>query len=171
MRATVRADNAAARLTPLGRQWGMVDDARWAVYQQRNEAEQALREHLQRTKIDGMRMIDWARRPQVTAEVLLGQLNGQPLPAMARDRAVAGKLLADVQYAGYIDRQQRQIDKLCNQETSPLPADLDYQRVEGLRREAQHTLAKFRPTTLGQASRLAGVTPADLMLLSVSIGR
>ncbi|MCC7406825.1 MAG: tRNA uridine-5-carboxymethylaminomethyl(34) synthesis enzyme MnmG [Phycisphaeraceae bacterium] len=165
-RLELRADNADARLTPLGRAWGLVDDARWAVYESRQRAVEALRAVMAATKHQGVRLIDWAKRPEATVESLTAILGPQ-----APDRRVLTKLLAEVQYAGYLTRQRQEMERLSRQESQPLPADLDYLRVEGLGVEARQTLSKFRPATFGQAARLAGITPADLMVLTVAVAR
>ncbi|MEM9753785.1 MAG: tRNA uridine-5-carboxymethylaminomethyl(34) synthesis enzyme MnmG, partial [Planctomycetota bacterium] len=86
---------------------------------------------------------------------------------VSADPRVATYLEAELLYGGYIARQQREIARMAEQEHEPLPIDVDYAAISGLRSEAAQTLAKFRPTTLGQASRLAGVNPADLMLVSI----
>ncbi|MEM1445664.1 MAG: FAD-dependent oxidoreductase [Planctomycetota bacterium] len=129
-RLHLRSDNAAWRLTPEGRSLGLVNDARWAAFEQRRDQADA----------------------QDTA-----------------DPGVAAYLEAEQLYGGYIARQQREIARMAEQEHQPLPADVDYTAISGLRSEAAQTLAKFRPTTLGQASRLAGVNPADLMLVSIHL--
>ncbi|MFP4143692.1 MAG: tRNA uridine-5-carboxymethylaminomethyl(34) synthesis enzyme MnmG [Phycisphaeraceae bacterium] len=170
-RLLLRADNADERLTPLGRELGLVDDARWRVWQQREAAMAALRDYVDRHKLDGASMSKWLLRPEVTPEVVLAELNGDPLPALARDRRLVARVLADYQYAGYIQRQQREVEKLAAQESRPLPTDLDYGQIDGLRSEAAHVLSRFRPATLGQAGRLAGVNPADLMVVSLALGR
>jgi tRNA uridine 5-carboxymethylaminomethyl modification enzyme len=170
-RLLLRGDNTDERLTPLGRDLGTVDDARWAAYEERMAALTALRDHIRRAKSDGVRLVDWLRRPDVDANALLARLNGEPLPALARDKRLLSRVIADVQYAGYIERERKQVEKLAAQDDVPLPAAFDYARVTGLRKEAKNVLSKFQPTTMGQASRLAGVTPADIMLLTVAIGR
>ncbi len=170
-RLLLRADNADERLTPLGRDWGLVDDARWDVFNARADAMRALRDHLSQQRHNGASLLDFIKRPETTTEWVLSQLNGAALPAASRDPRLVARLIADVQYAGYIDRQRRDVEKLKQQETTPLPPTFDYEGVEGLRREAQHVLSKFKPTTLGQAARLAGITPADLMIVTVAMGR
>ena len=139
-RLRLRADNAESRLTPLGRELGLVDDSRWGVY----EAGVALREG------DSTRV-------------------GSPGPHGAR--RVEQWIEADRLYAGYIDRSEREMQRLAEREQVALPNDLDFTRVKGLRAEAAGTLNRFRPATLGQAGRLAGVNPADLMLVSVALSR
>ena len=132
-RLSLRADNAAQRLTPLGREVGTVGDARWSLFEQ----DRAL--------------------------LASGELSGRP----DLQRFVEAEAL----YAGYIQRQDRQRAALAEREDELLPAELDFGAVPGLRGEATGVLARFRPTTLGQAGRLAGVTPADVMLVSVAARR
>ncbi|MCC7205061.1 MAG: tRNA uridine-5-carboxymethylaminomethyl(34) synthesis enzyme MnmG [Phycisphaeraceae bacterium] len=165
-RLELRADNADTRLTPLGREYGLVDDARWTIYESRQRAVESLRAAMSAAKHLGVRLIDWAKRPEATVESLTGILGPQ-----APDRRVLTKLLAEVQYAGYLTRQRQEMERLSRQESQPLPADLDYLRVEGLGTEARQALNKFRPATFGQAARLAGITPADLMVLTVAVAR
>ena len=102
------------------------------------------------------------------------RLNAELVVAIARKQLVAhvGYDAAGVQWLdGYIQRQHREVEKLAAQEQTRLPTDYDYDRVTGLRREARQVLTRFKPATLGQAGRLAGVTPADIMLLTVAMGR
>ena len=176
-RLMLRADNAADRLTPLGRELGLVDDARWSIHQQRVEALTALEDYLTAHNMRdangsaAVRLIDWIKRPEVDESAVLGQLDGDPLPVMARRRSVVAALLSQVKYAGFIDRHRRQFERVTKLEQRTLPADMDYTTVTGLRNEARQTLARFRPSTLGQASRLAGLTPADLTVLALALGR
>ena len=170
-RLLLRADNADERLTPLGRQWGVVENPRWAVFTQRQAAKEALRSYIHHHHVDSQQMEIWLRRPQVKTDQVLAALGGVPLPPLARNRQMIGTVLADAQYAGYIDRQQRELDHLGAQEGTGIPSDFDFDAVTGLRREASMVLSKFRPATLGQAGRLAGVNPTDLMLVSVTLAK
>ncbi len=170
-RLLLRADNTADRLTPLGRDWGVVDDDRWRVFQERRDALEELHRYLSIQRLDGVTLVDSIRRPGFDKEWLLQRLESSPIPQKDRDPRWVAKLVADIQYSGYIDRQQREVAKLRQQEQAALPLSLDYERVQGLRREAAMTLNRFRPATLGQASRLAGVTPADLMVVNVALNR
>lgn len=177
-RLLLRSDNAATRLTALGRSLGLVDDARWSVYEARRHARHSIDQSLRTLKHEGERLIDLARRPQFTVESLQRMLGRSAkckdhefgLSALAL-RGVFAEVLADLQYAGYIDRQQREVDRLAAQETQPLPTDLIFSGVSGLRREAQIVLDKYKPATLGQAGRLEGVNPADLMVISVFLNK
>ena len=170
-RLLLRADNADERLTPLGRQWGVVENPRWAAFTQRQAAKEALRSYINHHHIDSQPMGIWLRRTQVTIDQVRAALGSAPLPPLARNRQVIGTVLADAQYAGYIDRQQRELDHLGAQEGTGIPSDFNFDAVTGLRREASMVLAKFRPATLGQAGRLAGVNPTDLMLVSVALAK
>ncbi len=168
-RLLLRADNADQRLTPLARQWGLVHDHQWQAYQARDQAITQLAQHVSQAKVNGQPMRDWIRRADVDADVLLSELRGHTLSSQTLDRRLLVRFLAEIQYAGYIQRQQRQIQQIAAQEHTPLPVRLDYDHVQGLRNEARQSLAHFRPATLGQAGRLAGVTPADLMVLRIAL--
>jgi tRNA uridine 5-carboxymethylaminomethyl modification enzyme len=170
-RLLLRADNAAARLTPMGRELGLVDDARWELFEQRQEALAAVSAYVQRQRVESVAMSKWALRPEVDPQAVREKLNGEPLALLAREERVLVRLLAELQYAGYVDRQQKEIDQLAAQEAAALPVGSDYRSVTGLRHEAALTLNRFQPATLGQAARLAGVNPADLLVLSVSLSR
>jgi tRNA uridine 5-carboxymethylaminomethyl modification enzyme len=168
-RLLLRADNADQRLTPLARELGLIDDARWSRFCAKREAHAALNDYVNRHSVDGQPMSRWVARQEVDADALLAQLNGDPLPTLARDRRLLNEFLAELRYSGYIQRQQKQVDQLASQEAAPLPAEIDYATMPGLRTEAALTLNRFRPATLGQAARLAGVNPADLMVVSVAM--
>ncbi|MEX0886717.1 MAG: FAD-dependent oxidoreductase [Phycisphaeraceae bacterium] len=176
-RLMLRADNADARLTPTARGLGLVDDARWDVYEWRQRALAALRGRLEKERYEGRPLTQWALRPEVDAAALRDKLCERTSPSEIRNskseiaRPLLARLLAELRYAGYIERQQRDVEKLAQQERTPLPSDVDYRAVRGLRAEAADVLNQFKPATLGQAGRLAGVNPTDVMLLSVAAGR
>ncbi len=174
-RLLLRSDNADQRLTALGRSWGLVDDTRWAVYEMKQRHRAAILDTLHQAKHDGTRLVDLARRSETTPEHLAGLFQEAGGLAIDFTRPPAQRLLvsvlADLHYVGYVERQQRDIDRLAEQESATLPAAMDYAAVTGLRNEARLTLAKFRPATLGQAGRLEGVNPADVMLLSIHLAR
>lgn len=170
-RLILRADNAADRLTPLGREWGLVDDARWEKFKNRQQSVEALRQTLIQTPYEGLRMIDWCKRPEVDGAWVTQRLEGEAAQALVSQPLLLGHMLAEIKYEGYLNRQIRDINRLKQQENVALAVDFDYNNVEGLRNESKAVLTKFRPQTMGQASRLAGITPADLMVLSVAMGR
>ena len=168
-RLLLRSDNADARLTPVGRDLGTVDDAQWAAFEQR-VARRAELTQLLTTRRRGEKSLEqWAAAPEVSADDVLAELGGDADPV--RDRRLMAGLMADRLYAGYIARSQRELAKLAEADEQVLPASIDYTLISGLRGEAAAVLSKFRPTTLGQAGRLAGVNPADLMLVSVAVER
>mgnify|MGYP006273543115 CR=1 FL=1 len=170
-RLQLRADNACERLTELGRELGVVDGERWSVYQARRDAVAAIYRYLDRHREGDKPLTQWARSPRVEPRDILDRLNGEPMPALAREPRVLRHVLAELQYAGYVDRQRREIDRLAAEESTPLPGDLDYAAITGLRAEAAGRLAHYRPATLGQARRIEGVNPADLLLVSVALRR
>ncbi len=170
-RLLLRSDNAAQRLTPRARAWGLIDDERWHMFEARKSASEQLQRYIETHHVAARPMADWVCAANVDTDALLAHLNGDPLPAAARDRRVVAHLLAEYKYAGYIGRQQKQIDRMSCDEKVRLPADLSYEAITGLRTEARQTLEKFRPATLGQAARLPGVTPADVMVVHVAVRR
>lgn len=184
-RLLLREDNADLRLTPIGRELGVVDDARWARFEHKREAIVREQQRLRAT---------WARPGQPLGEAA-GTLLGQPLareyrlsellarpelsyaaltalpgagPA-AEDPQVAEQVEIQARYAGYIERQEMEIARQRRHEELPLPADLDYAEVLGLSSEVREKLARHRPLSLGQAGRIPGVTPAAISLLLVHL--
>ena len=168
-RLLLRADNADERLTPLGHDLGLVDHEQWRRFERGRRAAEALRRALEQTRVDGLSLAQWACRPDITPAWLHDRLEGAGCPRDARDPRHLTRVLADLRYAGYVERHRREIDRLAEAETEPLAAGLDYDAMGGVRKEARQALARFRPTTFGQAGRLAGVTPADLMALHIAV--
>jgi tRNA uridine 5-carboxymethylaminomethyl modification enzyme len=167
-RLQLRADNADRRLSEQGRSWGVVNDHRWSAYQNKLTKLDQLRQVMTPLRVEGQPLLEWVRRPEVETSMVLERLGPE---GQAIGSAVVSTLLSDLQYAGYIQRQEREIEKAMRQEDLTLPADFDYEKVQGLGREAKAVLGRFRPATLGQAARLSGITPADIMLLTVALGR
>jgi tRNA uridine 5-carboxymethylaminomethyl modification enzyme len=164
-RLLLRADNADERLTGPGHELGLVDDRRHSAWRRRKDHLERIQRDLERVRVDDRPVRDLARRPDVSLEVIARHLP-EPAPMDLLDRAVTA-----IRYEGYIQRQRVQVRRQAEAETRPIPHDLDPGAVSGLRAEAAGVLRRFRPRTLGQAGRLAGVNPADLTLLAVAIRR
>ena len=166
-RLMLREDNADLRLTPIGREFGLVDDARWAIFNDKREAINAERERLKGAA-------NLLKRPEYGYAdiVALPEIGtSKAIEAMADEQREQVELQLEVQakYAGYIDRQQREIAKHAKQESLRLPEDIDYAIVDGLSNEARQRLESSRPVTLGQASRLEGMTPSAVSLLLIHL--
>ena len=190
-RLLLREDNADIRLTEFGRKIGLVDDVRWAAFSRKQEAISREQERLKSTwvkpatlpKEDAIRVLgkpidheyslfELLRRPEVTYDGLLSL----PLPEGAEpmfevDEDVRQQVEIAAKYQGYIDRQQEEIERQLNSEDMPLPADMDYSEVHGLSIEVQQKLALQKPETIGQASRVSGVTPVAITMLLVYLKR
>ena len=185
-RLMLREDNADSRLTPIGRQLGIVDDERWAVFSAKLEAIDSENTRLNTTrvspeKVDQQRAIsvlgeplmksstaiELLRRPSVDYQGLMTLLDEEQ--TVADD--VAEQVMIQVKYAGYINRQQNEVNRLQRNENTTLPADLDYKNVRGLSNEVREKLQNAKPLSLGQAARISGVTPAAVSLLLVHLRR
>lgn len=182
-RLVLRQDNADARLTPLGRQYGLVDDDRWEHFCARQQAVRAERQRLHDTVLPpsvslntllvsrettpvttGVRLEELLRRPQLEYDALEAVDIARPSllsPLVKQQVEVA------VKYEGYIARQQAAIEEQRRLERRALPEDADYTAIAGLRKEAQEKLGRVRPHSLGQASRISGVSPADIAVLII----
>ena len=181
-RLVLRGDNADRRLTPLGRELGLIDDRRWQLFQEKLAAleEETQRLERQRLKVSdpvapaveaetgapikgSITLADLLRRPGMhSADLVRHGLADADLPLPVREGAEI-----DIKYSGYLQRQQQQIDQVKRQGQRRLPADLDYAAIGTLSREAREKLAAVRPVNLGQASQIPGVSQADLTALLV----
>lgn len=164
-RLLLRGDNADLRLTPLGRELGLVDDARWSAFERRRSQLESLRSLFDTLLIAGRPLRQIARRPDATIDQLVSILPERFDPALIR------RVITESRYDGYITRQRVEIRRQTEADRRKIPVWLEPGDVTGLRREAVDALRKFRPATLGQAARLAGINPADVSLLAVSIER
>ncbi|MCO4810441.1 MAG: tRNA uridine-5-carboxymethylaminomethyl(34) synthesis enzyme MnmG [Gammaproteobacteria bacterium] len=171
-RLLLREDNADQRLTEKGRELGLVDDGRWAIFNTKYEAVSAEQRRLAGLAANGTKAGALLKRPEFGyAEVVDLVGRSTSLDAMQDEQREQVELQLEVQakYAGYIDRQEREIVKHAKQESLCLPEDIDYAGVDGLSNEARQKLAAARPTTLGQASRLEGMTPSAVSLILVHL--
>jgi tRNA uridine 5-carboxymethylaminomethyl modification enzyme len=166
-RLLLREDNADLRLTPVGRELGLVDDHRWSVFDAKSSAVDVERDRL-KSAADLLKRPEYKYR-DVVALPKIG--SSDAMQAMEDEQREQVELQIEVQakYAGYIDRQEREIAKHAKQETLRLPDDIDYALVDGLSNEARQKLAATRPVTIGQASRLEGMTPSAVSLLLIHL--
>ena len=167
-RLMLREDNADLRLTETGRRLGVVDDERWTFFSRKRDAVARETERLRTTYVTASSqqktsLLELLRRPEVTYATL-GVGEGVDLD-------VASQVEIQVKYQGYIERQREEIARAKALEDERLPEDLDYRQVKGLSVEVQQKLNAFKPQTVGQASRVSGVTPAAISLLLVHLKR
>jgi tRNA uridine 5-carboxymethylaminomethyl modification enzyme len=164
-RLLLRHDNADLRLTELGRQVGLVDDARWARFQARRGRIERLREALRTHRVAGETLERVLRRPPTKWADIVAL--APSVADLADDLGAVEQVMVDAKYGGYVDRQADQVERFRRLEHKSLPADLDYRMVPQLRAEARERLLEVRPRSLGQASRISGINPADIATLLV----
>ncbi|CAC9508990.1 tRNA-5-carboxymethylaminomethyl-2-thiouridine(34) synthesis protein MnmG [uncultured Gammaproteobacteria bacterium] len=179
-RLLLREDNADARLTPKGRELGLVNDERWAVFKIKYEVAAQEKERLKTTWIQASdtqasevlgqalsheySLLELLKRPKVNYQVLSRIESGQPF---LTDTTLIGVVENQIKYEGYIKRQLEEIEKYRKNENTVLPSDIDYDSIRALSSEVIQKLSDHRPETIGQASRLQGVTPASISILLV----
>jgi tRNA uridine 5-carboxymethylaminomethyl modification enzyme len=163
-RLLLRQDNADTRLAPLGYLIGLLPERNYRQWQAKQQAIDSELERLPETRNEGETLAQLLRRPGITY---------RDLPK--RDENLSPEVIQQIEiavkYAGYIDRQQSEVEKLRSLESKQIPPGFDYALVPSLRSEARQKLAKIRPATLGQASRISGVSPADVSILMVWLKR
>ena len=182
-RLTLRQDNADERLTPIGREYGLVTDERWRVYCEDQKIKADEMQRLAHTTVraadlkpvaeaagvnageTGGPAVELLRRPGVSYDLLAGIIGrGEGVTPM-----MAGRIETEIKYAGYIARQQRQIKEVQRHENTLIPEDFVYEGLQGLSLEAREKLNKIRPRTLAQAGRIPGVSPSDVAQLSIAL--
>lgn len=179
-RLVLRGDNADRRLTPLGRELGLIDDRRWGIYERKQEAIEAEKQRLESVRLKvsdpvapavaeetkaaikgSITLADLLRRPGFhSGDLVRHGLAEAELPLDVREGAEI-----DIKYSGYLARQQQQIDQLKKQAERRIPEGIDYERIGTLSREAREKLSAIQPSNLGQASRIPGVSHADVTAL------
>lgn len=192
-RLSLREDNADWRLTETGRQLGLVDDARWDAFNRKRDAVASEVERLRSTWINPRifpahaaepllgkaiereyTLFDLLKRPNVSYDALMQAKNADEEllagPGVS-DQIVAEQVEIQVKYAGYIARQQNEIDKQAGHENQRIPEDIDYDSVRSLSFEVRQKLKTHRPQTIGQAARISGITPAAISLLLIHLKR
>jgi tRNA uridine 5-carboxymethylaminomethyl modification enzyme len=191
-RLSLREDNADWRLTDLGRQFGLVDDERWEAYSRKRESVEAEIQRLRSTWVNP-RMVelhvaentlgkaiereyllsDLLKRPGVTYQTLMAMpyVDGVQMPNGLPPGDAAEQVQVQVKYEGYIARQQDEITRAQSHDLQPIPGDIDYSEIRSLSFEVRQKLMQYRPETIGQASRMSGVTPAAISLLLIHLKR
>ncbi|QEM87050.1 tRNA uridine-5-carboxymethylaminomethyl(34) synthesis enzyme MnmG [Glaesserella parasuis] len=184
-RLLLREDNADARLTPIAHQFGLIDEARWTRFNEKMEnieKEKArLKQtwaHLQMANLVEVNALlnsplareasgeDLIRRPEVTYEALT-QI--APFAPAIEDKEAAEQVEISIKYQGYIEHQQQEIERHKRHENTQIPAEFDYDKVESLSNEVRAKLMQHRPVSIGQASRISGITPAAISILLVNL--
>jgi tRNA uridine 5-carboxymethylaminomethyl modification enzyme len=168
-RLHLRIDNADERLTPLGREAGLVTDRRWSLYLRKQEQKQRVRKLLESVRMDGLddhpTLVQWLRRPEAKISSLAGRI--RQVLGEAPVHGVLTTIETEAKYAGYIAQQERQIERLRDSEGRRIPQEFEFSEIPGLSNEVKQKLQRVRPETLGQAGRIPGVTPAAVAVLDV----
>ncbi|NQT03491.1 MAG: tRNA uridine-5-carboxymethylaminomethyl(34) synthesis enzyme MnmG [Planctomycetes bacterium] len=166
-RLVLRADNADRRLTQIGKSAGLVDEKRWAKFQDKLENINKLKSYLKNNRSEGISFWDQLRRPHNT---LMEKMAESPdIKNMNLTEDVFQAVAIDAKYEGYLAKQRRLVAGFIALESKKIPADLDYDSIAHLRAEAKEKLSVFRPSTFGQASRISGITPADITVIQIHL--
>ncbi len=164
-RLLLRADNADRRLTPKARNVGLVDDTRWKRYSDKVQKINHLKDWLQNHRNNGQSFYTQLRQPDNPISKNLNLI--EQVKKMNLSEEVLNAVAIDAKYEGYLKKQERMIKKFENMHRVKIPKEIDYQDISHLKREAKDKFTQFKPTNLAQASRIAGITPADVVVLQV----
>ena len=183
-RLLLRQDNADQRLTPIGKRTGLVSEEQFDFFTNKQDKITREKDRLENTHISkekaseflekhgkepaksGLSLADLIRRPDFSYE-MIGELD-KDRPILPQNVIISAE--TDIKYAGYVKRQLSEVKRYEKLESKPLPKELDYLNIKGLRIEAAQKLDKIRPLTIGQASRISGVNPADISVLLIYLG-
>ena len=180
-RLSLRADNADRRLTQIGNSVGLVDEKRWQRFQNKLESIGKLKSYLKNTRLGGLSLWEQLRQPNNTVAKQLAEDSpiairgfwGSPknpdIKKIGSGSGVLQAVIIDAKYEGYLAKQQRLVASLRTLENKKIPPDLDYNKITHLRAEAKEKLSAFRPGTLAQASRISGITPADITVIQIHL--
>ncbi|MBQ5638900.1 MAG: FAD-dependent oxidoreductase, partial [Alistipes sp.] len=190
-RILLRQDNADLRLTPIGRKIGLVSDERWADFEQKKQLVESLKNFVQREGVAPLEILDYLKSVNSTPlsqkrklsellirnEITLFGLieNFAPLKKFVATHQIGREVIEqveiEVKYSGYIEREKATADKLRRLEEIRIPDTFDFMGLTSITIEARQKLSRIRPTTIGQASRIPGVSPADINVLLIYFGR
>lgn len=195
-RLSLREDNADARLTPIGRNLGLIKNEQWSLFEQKMSAITLEQERLKKTWVNPKNfpssiavpflgkaieheysLADLLRRPEVSYDTLMLLDNKRFAPGQIlstnedQNKTIREQVEISIKYAGYIERQKEEISKQANNENLKIPPSLNYMDVKGLSNEVKQKLTKSMPETIGQAARISGITPAAISLIMVHIKR
>ncbi|MCJ7693145.1 MAG: tRNA uridine-5-carboxymethylaminomethyl(34) synthesis enzyme MnmG [Sedimentisphaerales bacterium] len=166
-RLSLRADNADRRLTQIGKSVGLVDENRFKKFKNKVDAIEKLKNYLQKERSGGLGLWEHLRKPHSPLAETLS--DNEYIKAEGFTKDVVEAAVIDAKYEGYLAKQQRLVAGFRTLRKKKIPADLDYHRIEHLRAEAKEKLSAFRPETLARASRIGGITPADITVIQIHL--